>query len=112
MARGILLGLCGATVFGIAAFVTQRAAVIAAHPGLAGAWLFYVGLGVASLLALIAMLARRRHALPALALVSVVVFVFEALQIGWGLHLARIPIALILVFWADRQLPVAPRPGD
>ncbi len=105
IARGILLGLCAATVLGIAVFVSQRASPGAAHPGLAGGWLVYLGLGIASLAALIALLARRRHGLRALTLISVLVFAFEALQFGWGLHLARVPIALLLAWWADRQLP-------
>ncbi len=107
IARGILLGICAATAFGIAALSIHRESVIIAHPNLAGAWILYLGLAGASLLALVALLARRRYALRSVILISAPIFAFEAVQIGWGLHLLRIPVALLLVLWADHQLTAA-----
>lgn len=105
IAGGILLGLAAASVLGVVALWIRREWLLIAHPGLADTWILYLGLGGAQLLALVALLARRRHALRAVVLLSALIFAFEALQIGLGLHLLRLPAALLLVLWADRQLP-------
>jgi hypothetical protein len=104
--RGTLLGLCAATVFALAVFITQRELLMLRHPLLADWWWFYVALGACTLLALLAVLSRLQNAIRALVLLSVVVFAFEYLVLGAGLHLLRIPLSLILVIWADRALRV------
>lgn len=104
LARGALLGLCAATVFGIAAVIATRDAVVDGHPLLASWWWVYLALGACTLLTLLAVLSRLRHALAMLTLLSAIVLLFESTLLGWGLHLARIPISLTLAFWADRVL--------
>ena len=104
LARGTLLGLSAATVFGLAVFVTQRSILLQRHPSLDHWWWAYVGLGACTLTALLAVLSRLRHAVTAVLLLSTAMFLFESQMLGWGLHLARIPTSLLLVIWADRAL--------
>jgi hypothetical protein len=106
LARGTLLGLCAATVFGLAAFAMQRDAAILRHPSLAEWWWPYIGLGICTLLALLAVMSRLRNGIGALILLSAAVFTFESQVLGWGLHLLRIPLSLMLAIWADRALRV------
>ena len=54
LAKGTLLGLCAATVLGLAAFAMHRDAAVLRHPSLADWWWPYIGLGVGTLLALLA----------------------------------------------------------
>lgn len=104
LARGTLLGLCAATVFSLAVFITQRSVLLQRHPSLDHWWWPYVSLGVCTLMALLAVLSRLRHAVTALLLLSAAMFLLESQMLGWGLHLARIPTSLLLVIWADRAL--------
>jgi hypothetical protein len=109
LARGALLGLCAATVLALAAIFTQRASLVTRHPLLAQTWWIYLALGLATLLSLLAVLSRLRHAVLAVAILSAVAFVFESLVLGFGPHLMRIPLSLLLVIWADRALRVRER---
>jgi hypothetical protein len=104
LARGTLLGLCAATVLALAIFPNQRETLVIRHPLLAQTWWIYMALGAATLLTLLAVLSRLRHAAAAMALLSVIVLVFELLVLGTGPHLLRIPVSLLLVIWADRVL--------
>jgi hypothetical protein len=106
LAKGTLLGLCAATVLGLAAFATQREAAVLRHPLLADWWWTYIGLGVCTLLALLAVMSRLRSGIGVLILLSAAVFAFESQVLGWGLHLLRIPLSLMLAIWADRALRV------
>jgi hypothetical protein len=107
VARGALLGLCAATALALAAIYTQRAALVARHALLAPTWWIYIALGASTLLALLAVLSRLRHAMPAVILLSALAFVFEMIVLGPGPHLLRIPVSLLLVMWADRALRTA-----
>lgn len=106
-ARGALLGLCAATVLGLAAFITHRDAAILRFPALADWWWPYLGLGACTLLTLLAVLSRLRNATAALLVLSAIVFIFESQLLGFGLHLMRIPVSLLLALWADRSLRAA-----
>ncbi len=98
------MGLCAATVLALAVFPNQRETLVIRHPLLAQTWWLYMALGTSTLLTLLAVLSRLRHAAAAMALLSTMAFVFELLVLGSGAHLVRIPVSLLLVIWADRAL--------
>jgi len=99
--RGVLLGLAAALLVGVVALLDAREPLIARHAGLAVWWPAYVALSVAGFVAVAALLARWRYALPALATVQLAQFIAEAALIGWGPHLLRIPVVLGLAAWAS-----------
>ena len=109
IAKGVLLGLLASATAGLVLLYLRMELWFEHWPMLRGTgWWVYFGLGVLTLISLLLTLARHRHARTGLLVSAALMLMFEAFLLGPGFHLARVPIATALAWWASSVLP--PRP--
>lgn len=103
----ILALLAVGNLYGLTWGLTRAAALQGAYPRLAPPlWYLYLLCPVAGLASIVAVFRWRRWGLHALVALSILVFLIETYALGFGLHLARIPVALGLVLgfaWPVRR---------
>ena len=102
VAKGVLLGLLASASAAIVLLLMQPDVWRMQWPGLAGTrYWAYLGLGALTMGSLLMALGGHRHARRALVAVALAVLGFEALVMGPGPHLLRVPFATLLAFWAS-----------
>ena len=106
IAKGVLLGLLASATAGLVLLCMRMELWFEQWPMLRGAgWWVYFGLGLMTTVSLLMTLARHRHARTALLISAALVLMFEAFLLGPGIHMARVPIATALAWWASSVLP-------
>ncbi|MBK8284539.1 MAG: hypothetical protein IPK97_06425 [Ahniella sp.] len=109
IAKGVLLGLLGSATAGLLLLFLRMELWFEQWPMLRGTgWWVYLGLGVLTTTSLVLTLVRHRYARPSLLISAALILLFETFLFGVGFHLARVPIATALAWWASSVLP--PRP--
>ncbi len=106
IAKGVLLGLLASATAGLVLFCLKMELWLEQWPMLRGiGWWVYLGLGVLTMVSLLMTLARHRHARATLLVAATLVLMFEVFLLGPGVHMARVPIATALAWWASMVLP-------
>lgn len=101
IAKGVVLGLLASASAAIVLLLMQPAAWRMQWPALEGTrYWSYLGLGLLTIMSLLMLLGGHRQGRAVLVAVAVAVMAFEALVLGIGPHLLRVPVATALAWWA------------
>ena len=99
----VIVLLAVGNIVGLNLAVTQPEALLEPYPRLAAVWPLYLACPIISLVALAALWQQRRWGLVLAIAMSVVVFSVELYACGLAPHVARVPVAVVLLVAAARR---------